>query len=432
MNMKQLATQAGFKQVLGTETSGYVFLSEMSDGRAGRRIYIQADLAPKFAAIVSESRENFVLHQLLQLRALAGGLTSYSNQADASLHKTQLGDVTVTYTISQQLSDGMQPGVFITDVDGPLFGKGNLPGLYKVERKRNEWLIDTAELSAIETTNASINGLTDNLQRAAEEIMPPMVEDAYGQAGASQTQLYNEGFTHFYYPQSIKISGGEWKTPEQKQTNHQHCARKLARALLDAQSRNRKVQWTIHGAGSNLLKTALQQLQGKKLDQHEVMLMAPGPIADLLPLMQRTGMSLHSQIMKYSDAEVSANKSQNTFWDAAKIASHVRQFGQKHEQQADLLEYQQKRRPLGLVGKAIGLMTPGPGTVAQMGLGAFNHGIRNGAASLGNVTDKRVNPHLNPHLSRSAMNIQAAKQAGGVANSYRVTFKELIKKVRSA
>ncbi len=80
----------------------------------------------------------------------------------------------------------------------------------------------------------------------------------------------------------------------------------------------------------------------------------------------------------------------------------------------------------------MGQITPGPGTVAQMGLGAFNHGIRNGAASLGNVTDKRVTPHLNPHLSRTAMNIQAAKQSGGVSNSYKVTFKELIKKVRNA
>ncbi|UZJ43156.1 hypothetical protein OOT55_10885 [Marinimicrobium sp. C6131] len=435
MNMKQLATQAGFKQVMGSETTGYVFLSEMTDGRAGRRIYIRPELAPKFAALVSESRENFVLHQLLQLRALAGGLTSYSNQSDASEHKTQIGDVTVTYRISQELRDGMQPGVFISDVNGPLFGRGNLPGLYKVIRRGKNWQIEDQgnAPSSIDTTNASINGLADNLRQAAAETMPPMVENAYGQAGANQTQLYNEGFTHFYYPQSIKINDGEWKTPEQKQSNHQHCASKLARALVDAQNRSRKVQWTIHGAGSNLLKSALQQLQDKKLDQHEVMLMAPGPIVDLLPLMQRTGMNLHSDIMKYSEAEISVSKSRNTLWDASKIASQLRRFGRQHEQKADLIQHQVWKNGFIFVGKTlVNLATLGGSTIAQQALTLPNHGFRNSLASIGKVADNRVNPHLNPHLSRDEMNVQAAKQAGGLANSYKVTFKELIKKVRSA
>lgn len=434
MSIKEQAVDAGFKQVLGTEQTGYVFLSEMTDGRAGRRLYIKGNLAPKFSAMVAESRQNYVLSQLVQLRALAGGNTSYSNVSDATQHKTQLGDIAVTYSITQEITNGLQPGVFITDIEFGLFGKGNLPGLYRVTRDDDRWKVNVQnETDQIQSLNASINGLSNSLEQAAEDIMPPMVEYTYGHSGLNQKYLYKEGFTHFYYPQSIKVDGKQWKTPEQKQTNHKQCAAKLARALRQAQSRGKKVQWTIHGTGSNLLKSALQMLDGANLDKHEVMFMAPDELNGLLPMMQRAGMNLHKDVMKYSEAEVSTSKFKNTQWNAGQIASEIRQFGSRYRASADLLEAKAlKTGSSAFFNFLITSYNLGWGTAAQTAVKMTNHGIRNAAASMGKVTDQRVNPHLNPQMCQAGFNDHAKRQSGGTAGAYKATFKELVKKVRSA
>ncbi len=80
---KNLAKQHGFSKVLGSDKRRFVLLDKDTDGRSGKAIFINADLAQKFFAIGEQDIE-MVFARLKQLRALASGVNASSNAQDAA------------------------------------------------------------------------------------------------------------------------------------------------------------------------------------------------------------------------------------------------------------------------------------------------------------------------------------------------------------
>ena len=447
MSMHEMAKRGGFKGAIGNESGGYVLLTEQTDGKMGRKIFINAKLAPKFKAMVEESKQNYVLFQLSQLRALSGTGSAFTNIDDPKEHRTKCGDLDVTYVIRQHKVGDDKPGVYITDIDYGLFGAGNTPGTYKVTRDEGEWRLENKLTDGISTQNAAINGLAKSLPEAAREIMPPMVEYAYGKSGDSKTRLDNEGFTLFYNPQSIMVKGKKWKTPEQKSTNHKLIAKNFAQELVRAQKLGKKVQWTIHGNGSAVLKSALEMLPGQDLSVHEVMFMAPeGRLDKLLPLVGKARMGVHDDGMKYSDAEVSWSKLSNKFLRSDKVAKQFKAI-KANANRANEIAAEGRNEVLETsyeIGSSLGELGAAlwdfslhfsVGMVNPFKLWTNLHVARNTVASSVGINNSNLNPHQSPHMSTAEFNQHVSSHTGKgnfiskMASSYGTTFKSLLDKI---
>lgn len=437
MDLTQKIRRNGFERIIGNDASGYILLTESTDGRSGRKIFINASLVPKFRALVEDSRDDYILSRLSQLKALAGSGSAFSNQQDPKQHKTQCGDLLVSYTLLPSRVKTAEAGVYITDLDYGLFGRSNQPGAYRVTGGQGRWIVESGPSSDIDTVNAAINGPAEDIRKAATKIMPGMVTWAYGQSGLNERLLEDQGYTLFYNPQSIRIDGETWKTPEQKNSNRRVTAAKLATALRQAQQRGRPVQWTIHGNGCALLQDALAQLQGQDLSQHQLMFMAPsGALEQTLRLAQDAKMSLHSEVMKYSELEKSSSRLRNQYTHSDQVAQAVRQFGKKYKDRANEIAGEGRHTSLktawGLAQKAAALLTS-PVTLALKVSNPFElrediDTLRNNLASGLQVEDPTLNPHFHPHLSKTAFNQMVKEKSGGLGKSYGVTFRALLKK----
>lgn len=290
--------------------------------------------------------------------------------------------------------------------------------------------------------------MTNNLQDAAEEIMPPMVEYAYGrtevEGSQDQKHLTDEGFTQFYNPQSIMIDNEEFKTPDQKKTNHIAIAQMLSQELQKAQQRGKPVQWTVHGNGTEVLRSSLEMLPGKDLSLHTVMFMAPeGELDKTLRLMAKANMGVHGGVMKYSDDEISKSRLRNQYTKSDKVADALREFDNKIlDQSADRIETEGKKATSDFAynttktaaGIALGPILVGVKIAINTLAGnPYNHAdniekYRNKLNSVFNVDNTDLNPHCHPHLSRNEFNKHVKDKSGGFGGSLKITFKTLLTK----
>lgn len=84
---KSIAARSGFSKVLGNEASQFILFDRDTDGRSGRRLYINGALASKFTGM-SPTAADTVFAKIKQLKATAGGIGSYSNLNNAMEHMT--------------------------------------------------------------------------------------------------------------------------------------------------------------------------------------------------------------------------------------------------------------------------------------------------------------------------------------------------------
>ena len=411
---------------------GFLLFDRDTDGRSGRRILINAQLANKFSALIShDSKGLLVIAGIKQLRAKGGGINS-SNSCNSKpqRHMDAIGHVLVTYEIHQSSFDDPYGGIRIIDIDLADFGRSREPGFYHVQRvnkKRWETLEDKPK-KRIKTHKAAINGRVESFEVAAGDLMPTMIEKAYDSAEA-------EGFDFFYQPPSLLRRGLGWRTPAQKRVNSQVASQYLAKGLLEAQKKKQTIQWVIHGDGATLLAQALEQLKGHKLDQHEV-LFAGIPKQKLGPVMQtmkQAGMRFHKDIIKYNPHDWNALN--NRVWGMSGLYRVIESLGDEYEDRLGVLKAQaggDRETALGLGMSAF----KGGGVVAAAFYAGAEPGIALGAGSaygvykayrklksLRNLAGNRssrasLNPHMHPLKSGAEFEHHVVKSHGGQLNSF--------------
>lgn len=421
--LKKQAHLAGFSKILGAPESNFILFSKDTDGRSGRRVYIDSQLSAQFAAEVPIQDDNLVMNQLKQLTALAGGLNAYTNFQDASEHFHIVGDLKISYKILQISSNGKLPGVYITDIGYADFGQKNKPGIYKVVNERNKWLLDETILNSITTTNAAINGLCENKKQASIKILPDMIENAYGNK-AGINAIRNEGYSLFFNPQTQMSDGKSWRSPEQKSFNKHYTANLLAKSIKQSQLTGNKVQWTIHGNGAALFGKAIKQLQGTTLDKHEVIFLAPSNeaiIPDILKDMRNTKMALHKDVMKTNENDWSSIKN-NTVLRTEAIANQVHQFGSEHHDIAATLRAKGRSKSMQLANTLKAIGTLGVSEIFKI------KDYRDITASNLQITDPAINPHFHPYKDKATFNQHANNASNGQVNS--IVFTELVKHIR--
>lgn len=413
LNQERLK-QSGFQRGSGNANSGYVL---MSDHQCGRRVYISLAAAPLFQQIINGDgfEGQMLLSKLSQLRATSGGMTSYSDTQDAFHHVQRIGNFQVVYYMVQAGGDsGLNPGVYITALDylNKIKGK-EAAGLYKITNRKNEWAVEDKSLPSIDTSIAAINGLTENIDAAAKEIMPAMIEKAW--------QEKHKNYNLFYNPPSLYTLGRVFKTPKQKQQSFPSCAKKLASVLdntqkqLNHQAKDKQVRWLVHGDGALLLKEALNQLPAKQsLNRHSVLLAAPsGDVSSLLRQMREQGMALDTQAVKYNpeDYRNIAVRCSN------KISDQVRLFGEDYHKRAGEIKYEAidaRKSVASIAGTMISLTSLKWPQVVMNARGIANS-IRNMAA---NHTDNAsLNPHMHPFHDRNEFNAKVDLEHNGTIRS---------------
>lgn len=423
-DFNKAAKLAGFSKILGASSRDFILFDKDTDGRSGRPIFINGALANKFNNFKKFSEIQYAFHRIKQLRALAGGITSYSNNNDAMEHMLVVGRAKITYKLFAATNDpGSKPGVYITDLDMADFADHE-PGIYKTIKKAESWDVGGSPESYITSSVAAINGLCDDLRQAAGEIMPSILESAYGP---------QNDYDLFYNPPALFKDGKEWKTPQQK-LRGQVMTELLARALKDCQLHKQEVKWVVHGDGARLLRKTLEKVGGADLSNHTLMFMAPmDTVADILPMARRSKMNLHQDVMKINDDDLESQRHQWGRDDRKKLGSELRQYGMDDKAYTLTNTLRKRRISTGKAMLTVGgaafsagsLLSGIPAlTVGGAVGGAFTAAtaldtaqtIRNRMAA--SITNPAYNPHLNPHKSVEELNLAARKASGGLAKTF--------------
>ncbi|KEQ12262.1 hypothetical protein GZ78_27965 [Endozoicomonas numazuensis] len=429
---------------MGDSHSGYMLIST---SECGRKVYIRGDVAKDFAGLVTGSafKGQRVVSRLIQLRANAGGMQSFSNLNSAFEHMDIVENLQIGYKILQT-SRNQPGGVYITSIG---FVEQNAEevgsGLYKVDyiKGPNKWRLDTEAKPSITTKNAAINGLCKTAKVAAQDIMPEIVTGA-NQNDRGKQFILDDGYTLYYNPRSFYSRKKVWKTPQQKQNCFEFAANQLGNVLLNAQYRQQKIQWTVHGDGSRLLKRALMRLQGQNLDGHTVFFAAPTEwMAGLLPLMRKCGMKLHDEVMAFNadDWRAPGNRLD------PRIITEIQSFGPAYRQAAQKYKQAMQSDMITAFGWGTLASTPltgsfidslmdgqfldtmGPRETAGV-LGGISLAVARRGRSLRNMTanranDPALNPHMHPFKSASSFNAHVAQGNGGEFKSFLAICKSL-------
>lgn len=174
--------------------------------------------------------------------------------------------------------------------------------------EQSKTIFEHQEAARIDTLFAAVNGLCKDEAQAACSILPPMIDYAYRSRDwyreYSSPYDISHDYSLFFIPKAEQVKRStlnvDGLTPVQLQT-----IQKLAELILDAQERKQKVLWTIHGSGVFTFAAAIKQLQGKNLDCHSVMFMAPRVnLSEVFPLLIASNIKLSGDVHKYHPYDV--------------------------------------------------------------------------------------------------------------------------------
>ncbi|WP_020405213.1 hypothetical protein [Hahella ganghwensis] len=430
----------GFKRAMGNAASGYILLSDGPASESGRKIYVEGGEVARLLASLILSRGNhkktLVMSWLSRLRSNAGGFQAFSNKRNGFEHMEVVEDMRICYVILQAGNDrGLGPGVYITDIELAEHAEGHGPGLYKVLCNNNKWKVEEGPDNSIFTHHAAINGLTEDIEDAAQKIMPGIISAAYKD---DASLLKSEGYTLVYNPPPLYRRGSEWSTPEQKNTSADFTATQLAKALYDTQMQNREVKWTVHGDGAILLLKALEKLPRQSpLNKHTLFFAAPAPVmAQLFDRAKQHQMNLAKDVMKYQGDDwrnvmartwqqrQAANQLKTWGGDYVKISDRLIQDSRQNVKTAakNLLVSKGAGCSLGSMALAIAGGAPAI-TVIGAAIGSAAFSVWMGADAFRNIMaaysrDTAINPHLNPMMDSNDFNVQARARLNSKVKSF--------------
>ncbi len=365
-------------------------------------------------------------------------MSSFSSLNKASSHMDVIGHLLVSYDIVQAGSGQSSSAIQINNIELSNYGKEREAGLYYMKpAKLDGWEADNEIPNGrFYSHYVAVNGLTERFSQAASELMPTMVDKAWNPYSFTAYDL-------FYNPKTAQHKGMNWRTPTQKRTNQQSASLRLAKALHDAQKIGHEVQWVVHGNGSKVFRDALKAIPGVKLDKHKVLFAAPTePLGQLLPLVSRSGMTVHEDIAKghSHDWTSLANRLQLNGFNTA-----LKDLGPEYAERSEELREEGATAKLKFAQSLSGAFASGGGItlaltsphIALAGLGSAVSGGAVGIAATGisaialwqkakslrniagNVTtNATLNPHTQPFMNPDQFNAQARRQHGNAANTF--------------
>ena len=291
---RQLAYKLGSK----ADTRQFVPFSKTTNGDHGRKVFIDAALAPLFASLIDPNSAKGVqtIMKIEQLRAIAGGVTSNSNVNTPFEYMENFVDLALYYQIHNGVAEAGNsavPGVYITDITFAGSETRSPAGLYvsKFERGQTQTSavtndIATADIGTIESGR--------NLEAASRKASAIAGTDGWG---------VQNNFNLFYIPSMVINEMGLWMTPSLRSYRPQEVAQLLANTLVRTQESrptSNPISWIIDSDGAKLLQLALENVSGI-LDKHQFKLV--DPVADVVKIinaLDRKGAKFDNSPVVYS------------------------------------------------------------------------------------------------------------------------------------
>jgi hypothetical protein len=274
---RKLAYELGSK----ADTRQFIPFSKNTNTDRGRKVFIDAALAPLFAHVFQSDEASALqmTSKIEQLGALGGNVTANQNTGTPFEYMENIGKLAVYYQIHQGPKDSQTPaGVYITAVQRASEEGTEQAGLYQsVGGKATEVLTKIAEheLGFVQA-HAKVSEAADTLQPLA------------GDDGWDTPNSFN----FFYIPAAIENEMGLWMTPDSRAMRPAVVAKELASVLTQTQnhrSNGKPIKWQIEGDTVKLLQLAVEHLPNL-LDKHHFMLTDPvADTAQIVNALERRG-----------------------------------------------------------------------------------------------------------------------------------------------
>ncbi len=294
---RQLAYKLGSK----ADTRQFVPFSKTTNGDHGRKVFIDAALAPLFASLIDPNSAKGVqtIMKIEQLRAIAGGVTSNSNVNTPFEYMENFVDLALYYQIHNGVAEAGNsavPGVYITDITFAGKETNSPAGLYVRKPDGRSWKTRVVENGIAETEVGFIRS-GKNVDDVADQSSDIAGVDGFGNQNS---------FNLFFIPEMVRNEMGIWMTPCRRAFRPLEAAQRLANTLINTQryrSQNNSatpIKWTLAGDGVKLLQLALENVPGI-LDKHQFKL--HDPVADIVQVintLEMKGAKFDSTPVAYS------------------------------------------------------------------------------------------------------------------------------------
>ncbi|TPD55244.1 MAG: hypothetical protein C9355_04450 [Thalassolituus maritimus] len=274
---RKLAYTLGSK----ADTRQFIPFSKNTNTDRGRKVFIDAALAPLFAhAFQSDEASALQMtSKIEQLGALGGNVTANQNTGTPFEYMENIGKLAIYYQIHQGSEDNQTPtGVYITGVQRASEEGKDQAGLYQSFEGRSS----EVHTRIAEREQGFIKSHTNAIE-AADMLQTLAGDDGWGMPNS---------FNFFYIPAAIENEMGLWMTPDSRAMRPAVVAKELASVLSETQkhrSNGKPIKWQIEGDTVKLLQLAVEHLPNL-LDKHHFMLMDPvADTAQIVNALERRG-----------------------------------------------------------------------------------------------------------------------------------------------
>lgn len=274
---RKLAYTLGCK----ADTRQFIPFSKNTNTDRGRKVFIDAALAPLFAHAF-QSNEASALQmtsKIEQLGALGGNVTANQNTGTPFEYMENIGKLAIYYQIHQGSKDSETPaGVYITGVQRSSEEGIDQAGLYQSFEGRSS----EVNTNIAEREQGFIKSHTNAIE-AADMLQTLAGSDGWGTPNS---------FNFFYIPAAIENEMGLWMTPDSRAMRPAVVAKEFASVLTETQkhrSNSKPIKWQIEGDTVKLLQLAIEHLPNL-LDKHHFMLTDPvADTAQIVNALERRG-----------------------------------------------------------------------------------------------------------------------------------------------
>ncbi len=296
-NRRKLAYELGSK----ADTRQFIPFSKNTNTNNGRKVFIDAALAPLFAHFFQADDANTIriVSKIEQLSAIAGGISANTNVTTPFEYMENIGELAIYYQLHSKSGDNAaESGVYITGVQKSSKASSQKPGLWEVTPRFTR----SVESDIAEHPTAYVSAAED----PKTALQKHTGKDNWGAASV---------FNLFFVPTPLQNEMGMWITPESRSIRPEIAAKHLADVLAKTQKfrgHNQKIKWTLEGDTVKLLQLALGHLPNL-MDRLEFVLI--DPIADTVSI---------SQALEYRGAKVVSEIGDNHRARAAASVSAAR------------------------------------------------------------------------------------------------------------
>ncbi|MEC7547088.1 MAG: hypothetical protein VYB48_09135 [Pseudomonadota bacterium] len=274
---RKLAYTLGCK----ADTRQFIPFSKNTNTDRGRKVFIDAALAPLFAhAFQSDEASALQMtSKIEQLGALGGNVNANQNTGTPFEYMENIGKLAVYYQIHQGSKDNQTPaGVYITGVQRSSEEGIDQAGLYQSFEGRSS----EVNTYIAEREQGFIKSHTNAIE-AADMLQTLAGNDGWGTPNS---------FNFFYIPATIENEMGLWMTPDSRAMRPTVVAKEFASVLTETQkhrSNSKPIKWQIEGDTVKLLQLAIEHLPNL-LDKHHFMLTDPvADTAQIVNALERRG-----------------------------------------------------------------------------------------------------------------------------------------------